>query len=73
MSLLIVEQNARAALGLADHGYVMEGGRVVLAAPAAQLRDNEDTQEFYLGMGAVGGRKNYRQVKQYRRRKRWLG
>ncbi|MDP3761211.1 MAG: ABC transporter ATP-binding protein [Ramlibacter sp.] len=73
MSLLIVEQNAHAALGLADHGYVMEGGRVVLEAPASQLRNNEDIQEFYLGMGAAGERKNYRHIKHYRRRKRWLG
>ena len=73
MSLLIVEQNAQAALALADHGYVMEGGRVVLEAPAEQLRGNEDIQEFYLGMGQAGERKSYRNVKHYRRRKRWLG
>jgi branched-chain amino acid transport system ATP-binding protein len=73
MSLLIVEQNAQAALALADHGYVMEGGRVVLEAPAEQLRSNEDIQEFYLGMGQSGERKSYRNVKHYRRRKRWLG
>lgn len=72
LSLLIVEQNARAALGLADHGYVMEGGRVVLEAPAQQLRDNEDIQEFYLGMSSGGERKSYRDIKHYRRRKRWL-
>lgn len=73
LSLLIVEQNAKAALDLADHGYVMEGGRVVLEGPAAQLRGNEDIQEFYLGHGAGGERTNYRQIKHYRRRKRWLG
>ncbi len=73
MSLLIVEQNAQAALSLADHGYVMEGGRVVLEAPAAQLRANEDIREFYLGVSRAGERKNYREVKHYRRRKRWLG
>ncbi len=73
MSLLIVEQNAQAALALADHGYVMEGGRVVLEAPAEQLRGNEDIREFYLGMGEAGERKSYRNVKHYRRRKRWLG
>lgn len=73
MSLLIVEQNAQAALGLADHGYVMEGGRVVLEAPAEQLRANEDIREFYLGVSGGGERKNYRATKHYRRRKRWLG
>lgn len=73
LSLLIVEQNAQAALGLADHGYVMEGGRVVLEGPAFQLRDNEDIREFYLGMGGGGERKSYRDIKHYRRRKRWLG
>jgi branched-chain amino acid transport system ATP-binding protein len=73
MSLLIVEQNAHAALALADHGYVMEGGRVVLEGPAEQLRANEDIREFYLGVSSAGERKNYRATKHYRRRKRWLG
>lgn len=73
MSLLIVEQNAQAALGLADHGYVLESGRVVLEGTAAQLRANEDIQEFYLGHQAGGERRNYREIKHYRRRKRWLG
>jgi branched-chain amino acid transport system ATP-binding protein len=71
-AILLVEQNARAALGIADHGYVMENGRVVLAGPADNLRDNEDVREFYLGLSAVGSRKSYREVKHYRRRKRWL-
>ena len=73
LSLLIVEQNAQAALALADHGYVMEGGRVVLEAPAEQLRANEDIREFYLGVSRAGERKSYRETKHYRRRKRWLG
>lgn len=73
MSLLIVEQNAQAALSLADHGYVLEGGRVVLEGTAAQLKSNEDIQEFYLGHQAGGERRNYREIKHYRRRKRWLG
>jgi branched-chain amino acid transport system ATP-binding protein len=73
LSLLIVEQNAQAALGLADHGYVMEGGRIVLEAPAEELRANEDIREFYLGVSGDGERKNYRSTKHYRRRKRWLG
>jgi branched-chain amino acid transport system ATP-binding protein len=71
-SILLVEQNARAALGIADYGYVMENGRVVLSGPAEKLRDNEDIKEFYMGLSAVGSRKSYREVKHYRRRKRWL-
>ena len=73
VSVLIVEQNARAALELADYGYVMENGRIVLDGPAAQMRENEDIKEFYLGLNQAGGRKNFREVKHYRRRKRWLG
>ena len=72
MAILLVEQNAIAALGIADHGCVMENGRVVLAGPAEKLRDNEDIREFYLGLSAVGSKKSYREVKHYRRRKRWL-
>ena len=72
MSILLVEQNVRAALGIADHGYVMENGRIVLAGPAGRLRDNEDVKEFYMGLSAIGSRKSYREVKHYRRRKRWL-
>jgi len=71
-AILLVEQNARAALGIADYGYVMENGRVVLSGPAERLRDNEDVREFYLGLSAVGSKKSYREVKHYRRKKRWL-
>jgi branched-chain amino acid transport system ATP-binding protein len=73
VSVLLVEQNARAALGLADYGYVMEQGRIVLDGPGAQLRENEDIKEFYLGLNTSGERKSYRDVKHYKRRKRWLG
>ncbi len=73
MSVLIVEQNARAALELADYAYVMENGRIVLDGQAEQLRENEDIKEFYLGLDQAGQRKNYREVKHYKRRKRWLG
>jgi branched-chain amino acid transport system ATP-binding protein len=73
LSVLIVEQNARAALDLADYGYVMENGRIVLDGPAEQLANNEDIKEFYLGLSQMGERKSYRDVKHYRRRKRWLG
>jgi len=72
-SILLVEQNARTALDVADYGYVMENGRVVLDGPADALRENEDIKEFYLGLTSVGERKSYRDVKHYKRRKRWLG
>jgi len=71
-SILLVEQNAKAALELADYGYVMENGRVVMDGPAEKLRDNEDIKEFYLGLSKVGQRRSYREVKHYKRRKRWL-
>ena len=71
VSILLVEQNAKVALELADHAFVMENGKVVLDGPAETLKNDKDVQEFYMGMGA-GGRRNYREVKHYRRRKRWL-
>jgi len=73
MSILLVEQNARVALDLASFGYVMENGRVVLEGPSAQLRENEDIKEFYFGLSELGIRRDYRQLKHYKRRKRWLG
>jgi branched-chain amino acid transport system ATP-binding protein len=73
VSLLIVEQNARAALGLAKHGYVMETGRIVLDDTAENLVNNADVREFYMGLSAVGGTKSYRDIKHYKRRKRWMG
>lgn len=72
-SILLVEQNAVAALDLAEYGYVMENGRIVLDGQAQQLKGNEDVKEFYLGFGALGQRRSYREVKHYKRRKRWLG
>jgi branched-chain amino acid transport system ATP-binding protein len=71
VSFLVAEQNSKMALRYADHGYVLENGRVVLDGRAQDLRENEDVKEFYLGFGS-GGRKSYRDVKHYRRRKRWL-
>ncbi len=70
-TILLVEQNARLALSIADYGYVMEGGRIVLEGTAEELTGNEDVREFYLGLNDVG-RRSYRDVKHYRRRKRWL-
>ncbi len=72
-SILLVEQNANAALSIADYGYVMENGRVVLDGPASDLKENEDIKEFYLGLTQLGERRSYRDVKHYKRRKRWLG
>jgi len=73
MAIVLVEQNARVALKIADYAYVMENGRVVLDGTSAQLEENEDIKEFYLGLTQVGERKSYRDVKHYKRRKRWLG
>ncbi len=72
LTVLLVEQNAALALDIAEHGYVMENGRIVLEGSAAALRDNADVKEFYLGLTEVGARKSYRDVKHYKRRKRWL-
>jgi branched-chain amino acid transport system ATP-binding protein len=72
VSVLLAEQNAAMALRLARHAYVMENGRVVLDGDAEAISGNEDVKEFYLGLTAVGRRKSYRDVKHYRRRKRWL-
>ncbi len=71
--ILLVEQNARVALDVADFAYVMETGRVVLDGTADELAENEDIKEFYLGLTQLGERKSYRDIKHYRRRKRWLG
>jgi branched-chain amino acid transport system ATP-binding protein len=72
VTVLLVEQNAAMALTIAHHGYIMENGRIVLDGAAHILRNNEDIKEFYLGLSEVGARKSYRDVKHYRRRKRWL-
>jgi branched-chain amino acid transport system ATP-binding protein len=72
LSVLLVEQNAAMAVSVAQHGYVMETGRIVLEGSVQKLRDNSDIREFYLGLNEVGSRKSYRDVKHYKRRKRWL-
>jgi branched-chain amino acid transport system ATP-binding protein len=71
VGFLVAEQNTNIALRHADYGYILENGRVVMDGAAAVLRSNEDVKEFYLGLSATG-RKSYRDVKHYRRRKRWL-
>jgi len=72
VSFLLAEQNTNVALRFAHYGYILESGRVVMDGPAAELRENPDVKEFYLGMSEEG-RKSYRNVRSYRRRKRWLG
>jgi branched-chain amino acid transport system ATP-binding protein len=72
ISILLVEQNAKLALNVAPHAYVMETGRIVMDDTAERLRENPDIKDFYLGMTDRGGRKSFRDVKHYKRRKRWL-
>ena len=71
VTFLLAEQNTNMALRYADYGYILENGRVVMDGSAAELRENEDVKEFYLGVGAAD-RKSFRDVKSYKRRKRWL-
>ncbi|AKJ31497.1 ABC transporter ATP-binding protein [Caldimonas brevitalea] len=71
VTFLLAEQNTAMALRYADHGYILENGRVVMEGEAKALAENEDVKEFYLGMGG-GDRRSFRDVKSYRRRKRWL-
>ena len=73
VTVLLVEQNARAALGVADAGFIMENGRIVLDGAADELLANPDVREFYLGLSECGEKRSCRDVKHYRRRKRWLG
>ena len=72
-SILLVEQNAKVALGVAHRGYVLENGRMVMEGTRDELMNNEDLKEFYLGISASGERRSFRDTKQYRRRRRWLG
>ena len=71
VSFLLAEQNTNVALKYSDHGYILESGRIVMNGAAADLANNEDVKEFYLGV-AKEGRKSFRDIKSYRRRKRWL-
>ena len=71
-AILLVEQNAQLALSIASWGYVMENGQVVLDGPAAEVRENRNVKEFYLGLNEKGERKSYRDVKHYTRKKRWF-
>jgi branched-chain amino acid transport system ATP-binding protein len=71
-SILLVEQNARAALGVAHYAYVMENGKVVLGGPAEDLKNNAEVQKSYLGLSSGNERKSYREIKHYRKKKRWV-
>jgi branched-chain amino acid transport system ATP-binding protein len=72
VAILLVEQNAAMALDVAHYGYVMDNGKVVIDGPAAELKQDKDIQEFYLGFGGDSKEKSFRQAKLYQRRKRWL-
>jgi branched-chain amino acid transport system ATP-binding protein len=71
-AMLLVEQNAARALEIASYAYVMENGRIVMDGPSEKVQANPDIKEFYLGLGEFGARKSYKDVKHYKRRKRWL-
>ncbi|HEX15927.1 MAG: ABC transporter ATP-binding protein [Deltaproteobacteria bacterium] len=71
-TIILVEQNANMALQIAHYGYVMENGKIVMEGKAEDLRENPDVKEFYLGIASSGAVKSYREVKAYKRRKRWL-
>jgi len=71
-SILVVEQNAKIALAIADYAYIMESGKIVLEGTSEELRNNPDVKEFYLGVTQGGGRKSFKEIKSYKRRKRWM-
>ncbi len=71
-TILVVEQNAKIALEIADYAYIMESGKIVLEGLCKELKDNPDVKEFYMGVTRGGGRKSFKEVKSYKRRKRWM-
>ena len=71
-TLLIVEQNAKIALDISTYAYIMETGKIVLEGPSNELKNNPDVKEFYMGVTQGGGRKSFKDVKSYKRRKRWM-
>lgn len=71
-TILVVEQNAKIALGISDYAYIMESGRIVLEGASEELQENPDVKEFYMGITRGGGRKSFKEVKSYKRRKRWM-
>ncbi len=71
-TILVVEQNAKIALGISDYAYIMESGRIVLEGSSRELQENPDVKEFYMGVTQGGGRKSFKEIKSYKRRKRWM-
>jgi branched-chain amino acid transport system ATP-binding protein len=71
-TILVVEQNAKIALEISQYAYIMESGKIVLEGPSAELKNNPDVKEFYMGITQGGGRKSFKEVKSYKRRKRWM-
>ena len=71
-TILVVEQNAKIALQVSDYAYIMESGKIVLEGPSKELKNNPDVKEFYMGITQGGGRKSFKEVKSYKRRKRWM-
>jgi len=71
-TILVVEQNAKIALQVSEYAYIMESGKIVLEGPSKELRNNPDVKEFYMGITQGGGRKSFKKVKSYKRRKRWM-
>jgi branched-chain amino acid transport system ATP-binding protein len=71
-TILVVEQNAKIALEISDYAYIMESGKIVLEGVSRELQDNPDVKEFYMGITQAGGRKSFKEVKSYKRRKRWM-
>jgi branched-chain amino acid transport system ATP-binding protein len=71
-TILLVEQNAKMALEISNYAYIMESGKIVLEGPSEELKNNPDVKEFYMGVTQGGGRKSFKEVKSYKRRKRWM-
>ena len=71
-TILVVEQNAKIALKISDYAYIMESGKIVMEGPSKELQNNPDVKEFYMGITQGGGRKSFKEVKSYKRRKRWM-
>lgn len=71
-TILVVEQNAKIALQISNYAYIMESGKIVLEGPSVELQDNPDVKEFYMGITQGGGRKSFKEIKSYKRRKRWM-
>ena len=71
-TILVVEQNAKIALEVSNYAYIMESGKIVLEGPSKELKNNPDVKEFYMGVTQGGRRKSFKEVKSYKRRKRWM-